>query len=64
MPAPHDLLPPLAHAGHGNPDWTDSVLHYLTEPVHLAGLLAVGAVLALGGWAAARRRDRTGRAGE
>ena len=45
----------LAHAGHGRPESADSVLHYVTEPVHLAAVLAAVALGAAVGWWAARR---------
>ncbi len=36
----------LAHEGHGDPNWYDSILHHL-EPVHLPLTLAVLVVLVL-----------------
>ncbi len=34
----------IAHEGHGNPQWRETVFHYLLEPIHalFAVLAAVG----------------------
>jgi len=47
----------VAHEGHGDPAWYGSVLHYLTEPVHLPLTLAVLVALVL----ATRLNGRTHR---
>lgn len=49
----------FAHPGHGDTD-PDSWVHYLTEPVHVIGLVAAIAIVlvAILGLRALRQRDR------
>ncbi len=52
-------VPALLHAGHGQGEWTGTLLHYLLEPEHLpaALLLAAGLLLAWR-WRPGRRAQR------
>ena len=43
-PAPSAML----HAGHGESRWVGTLVHYVTEPVHLPLVLVAAAVLVLG----------------
>jgi hypothetical protein len=53
------MLLAFAHPGHGDTE-PDSWLHYLTEPVHVIGLVAAIAIVAVAviGLRAFRQRDR------
>jgi hypothetical protein len=53
------MLLAFAHPGHGDTD-PDSWTHYLTEPVHVAVLVAALAVtfFVIRAWRSARQRDR------
>jgi hypothetical protein len=51
------MLHLLAHAGHGKTDGT-SLLHWLTEPVHLPYTLAAAAlIVAIAVWSLRRKRE-------
>lgn len=48
--------PALAHPGHGQGGGSNLGLHYLTDPLHVAPVVAVAAALAFALW---RRRARS-----
>ena len=47
----------FAHAGHGDPTWASTILHYFVEPQHAWPIWL--AIVAVAGLLAARRASRS-----